>query len=262
MQKKCDYNFCKQKKCTSEYCECDSCNLNKSSSNLFELETFDCDNYPDKNYNCNTCQSSSLNCNESQMFFYYACDLDLYKNLVGCVGRILGFKLSNSDCILRLKVKKITPCSIYGTTSSGKGPICIKLSAIDYVDFGKEVYVNPLCNINKSEILTLPSSQGPKGDKGDVGPQGPKGDTGAAGPQGPKGDTGAAGSKGPKGDTGTAGPQGPKGDTGSTGASGSKGPKGDVGPQGPKGESIEVPNKVNPVPYKPNKKKIAPSSKK
>lgn len=241
MQKKCDYNFCKQKKCTSEYCECDSCNLNKSSSNLFELETFDCDNYPDKNYNCHTCQSSSLNCNESQMFFYYACDLDLYKNLVGCVGRILGFKLSNSDCILRLKIKKITPCSIYGTTSSGKGPICIKLSAIDYVDFGKEVYVNPLCNINKSEILTLPSV------KGEVGPQGPKGDTGAAGPQGPKGDTGSAG---------------PKGDTGSTGASGSKGPKGDVGPQGPKGESVEVPNKVNPVPYKPNKKKIAPSSKK
>ncbi len=259
MQKKCDYNFCKQKKCTSEYCECDSCNLNKSSSNLFELETFDCDHYPDKNYNYNTCQSSSLNCNESQMFFYYACDLDLYKNLVGCVGRILGFKLSNSDCILRLKVKKITPCSIYGTTSSGKGPICIKLSAIDYVDFGKEVYINPLCNIKTSEILTLPSV---KGEVGPQGPQGPKGEAGPQGPQGPKGEVGPQGPQGPKGEVGPQGSQGPKGEAG---PQGSQGPKGEVGPQGsqgPKGETVEIPNKVTPVPYKPNKKKIAPSSKK
>ena len=32
--------------------------------------------------------------------------------------------------------------------------------------------------------------KGPKGDKGDTGPQGPKGEKGDTGPQGPKGDTG------------------------------------------------------------------------
>lgn len=60
--------------------------------------------------------------------------------------------------------------------------------------------------------------QGPKGDKGDIGPQGPKGDTGATGPQGPKGNTGATGPQGPKGDKGDTGPQGPKGETGAPGA--------------------------------------------
>ena len=34
---------------------------------------------------------------------------------------------------------------------------------------------------------------GPKGDKGDIGPQGPKGDKGDTGPQGPKGDKGVIG---------------------------------------------------------------------
>ena len=112
MQKKRDCNFCKQKKCTSEYCECNNCDINKSSSNLFELETYDCDPCLNKNYNCNYCQNKALNYNESQMFFYYACDLDLYNSLVGCIGKILGFKLSNSDCILRLKVKK-SPQGLY-----------------------------------------------------------------------------------------------------------------------------------------------------
>ena len=76
--------------------------------------------------------------------------------------------------------------------------------------------------------------QGPKGDTGDTGPQGPKGDTGDTGPQGPKGDTGP---QGPKGDTGDTGPQGPKGDTGDTGPQGPKGDTGDTGPQGPKGDT-------------------------
>ncbi len=34
-----------------------------------------------------------------------------------------------------------------GRTCSGKGPIYIKLSSIQYVDLGKEVYINPLCNV-------------------------------------------------------------------------------------------------------------------
>ncbi|MEG2983109.1 MAG: hypothetical protein RR835_00295, partial [Peptostreptococcaceae bacterium] len=183
MHKNCDYNNYKTPKYESKYYYCDDFKENDS-------------NHP--------------------MFFYYPCELDLYNNLKNCIGKVVGFKLSCSDCILKIKICKLTPCSVCGTTSSGKGPIFIKLSAIDYVDFGKEVYVNPLCNINISEILTLPGKdtmgpQGPKGDTGSAGPQGPKGDTGLAGPQGPKGDTGATGSQGPKGDTGATGSQGPKG---------------------------------------------------
>lgn len=45
--------------------------------------------------------------------------------------------------------------------------------------------------------------RGPKGDKGDQGPQGPKGDTGETGPQGPKGDTGPQGPQGPRGYNGS-----------------------------------------------------------
>ena len=86
--------------------------------------------------------------------------------------------------------------------------------------------------------------QGPKGDKGDTGTQGPKGDTGAQGPKGDKGDIGLQKPKGDKGDTGAQGPQGPKGDKGDQGSGGSskgpKGDKGDVGPQGPKGDKGDV----------------------
>lgn len=53
--------------------------------------------------------------------------------------------------------------------------------------------------------------KGPKGDKGDVGPQGQKGATGDTGVQGPKGDTGATGPQGPKGDKGDTGPHGEPG---------------------------------------------------
>ena len=77
--------------------------------------------------------------------------------------------------------------------------------------------------------------KGPKGDKGETGPQGPagaRGATGATGPQGPKGETGATGPQGP---TGKQGPTGPVGPAGSQGPQGIQGPKGDAGPQGPTG---------------------------
>jgi len=90
--------------------------------------------------------------------------------------------------------------------------------------------------------------QGPSGPKGDqgtqgpAGPIGPKGERGDAGPQGqvgPKGDPGASGSAGPKGDPGLKGDPGPQGPPGLPGVKGEPGPqgvKGEPGPQGPKGE--------------------------
>ena len=91
-------------------------------------------------------------------------------------------------------------------------------------------------------------SAGPKGDKGDAGPQGPagpkgpKGDAGLQGPAGQQGASGAQGLTGPKGATGSQGPVGPKGDKGDAGPQGLQGPKGDKGDagsqglQGPKGD--------------------------
>lgn len=82
--------------------------------------------------------------------------------------------------------------------------------------------------------------QGPKGDKGDTGPQGPKGEQGETGPAGEKGETGP---QGPRGDDGDVGPQGPAGDRGETGPQGPQGEKGDpgeTGPQGPKGDTGET----------------------
>ena len=166
------------------------------------------------------------------MFIYpiNLCDIQIYQILCQCMGRVVGLKLVNSNCILKLKIKQVNQCAVMGTTSSGKGPIYVKLSSIQYVDFGKETYVNPLCNSVLGQSVQGP--KGDKGDKGDMGPQGlkgDKGDKGDMGPQGPKGDKGDKGDMGPqgikgdKGDKGDMGPQGPKGD---------KGDKGDIGPQG------------------------------
>jgi hypothetical protein len=71
------------------------------------------------------------------------------------------------------------------------------------------------CRASEAEIDW--NQVGPKGDKGDTGPQGP---------QGPKGDTG---------DTGPQGPQGLKGDQGDQGPQGVQGPQGEQGPQGVQG---------------------------
>ena len=55
-------------------------------------------------------------------------------------------------------------------------------------------------------IANIELTPGPKGEKGDTGPQGI---------QGPKGDTGPQGIQGPKGDKGDTGQQGPAGEDGS-----------------------------------------------
>ena len=222
-----------------------------------------------------------VNCGDFQIF-----------NILKCsIGKIVGLKLEGSDCILRLKVCQVNQCAVMGKTCSGKGPIYIKLSSIQYVDLGKEVYVNPLCSFSSgvgAQGETGPAGpmgpmgpmgpkgskgdmgvqgpKGPKGDKGDMGSQGktgPAGPMGPMGPQGPKGEmgpAGPAGSQGPKGEMGAAGPagaaglQGPKGEMGPAGLAGPQGPKGDIGPQGPAG----IPGTVVPTPipeYEYKKKK-------
>lgn len=178
------------------------------------------------------------------------CDMLMYNLLCHSIGRVVGLKLEDSDCILRLKICEVNHCAVMGKTASGKGPIYVKLSSIQYVDLGKEVYVNPLCNVGSGAGVAGPQGpagpmgpKGPKGDKGDIGPQGPAGSSGSAGSKGPKGDKGdvgpqgPAGPMGPMGPQGPAGPKGPQGDTGVAGSTGtgSKGPKGDTGSQGPAG---------------------------
>ena len=39
------------------------------------------------------------------MFVFYPCDYDLYNNLTCYIGQTLGFKLSNSNCVIQLKIK-------------------------------------------------------------------------------------------------------------------------------------------------------------
>lgn len=246
-----------------------------------------------------SCQTSKPNCKNkvnsycnvkpdiNPMFVYpiNLCDMQIYQVLCQCMGRVVGLKLVDSDCILRLKVKQINQCAVMGTTSSGKGPIYVKLSSIQYVDLGKETYVNPLCNFGGGQGIQGPPGptgpagpmgpmgpKGPKGDKGDTGamgpqgPQGSKGNTGAigpmgpAGPQGSKGDTGAMGPMGPqgpqgfKGDTGAMGPQGPAGSTGAQGLMGPQGATGATGAKGATGTSGTNAYSGKPEKYMPPKK--------
>ena len=49
-------------------------------------------------------------------------------------------------------------------------------------------------------IKSFVDFKGPKGDKGDIGPQGPKGDKGDIGPRGPEGLQGDIGPQGLKGE--------------------------------------------------------------
>lgn len=105
----------------------------------------------------------------------------------------------------------------------------------------------------KSELKNISLTPGPKGDKGEPGPQGATGEIGPKGEQGPPGVQGEAGPIGPqglqgipgeKGRDGAIGPQGlqgvpgPKGEKGNDGIPGQKGdtgPRGERGEQGPTG---------------------------
>lgn len=216
--------------------KCNSCNMS-SCQELKADKT--CKNK--KVYCSGKMESSScpmfvvpVNCGDFQIF-----------NILKCsIGKMVGLKLEGSDCILRLKVCQVNQCAVMGKTCSGKGPIYIKLSSIQYVDLGKEVYVNPLCNFSSGIGTQGPAGpmgpMGPKGPKGDMGIQGPKGDMGSQGPagptgqMGPKGETGSVGPAGPMGLMGPKGETGPQGPAGTPGAS-SKGTKGETGPQGPAG---------------------------
>ena len=216
------------------------CNSCKASS-CKELKSNDCCK---KVYSCDKKKCSTFpmyvipfNCGDFQIF-----------NILHCsIGRIVGLKLEGSDCILRLKVCQVNQCAVMGKTCSGKGPIYIKLSSIQYVDLGNEVYVNPLCNVSGIGV------QGPEGPVGPAGPQGPQGPAGPMGPQGPQG---ATGPMGPAGAAGAQGPQGATGPMGPAGAAGTQGPQGATGPQGIPGSMIPVnmPEKKYPNKKYPNKK--------
>ncbi|MEG0855263.1 MAG: hypothetical protein RSG52_02165 [Terrisporobacter sp.] len=222
-----------------------NCSNKCSSCNVSSCKELNADKSCKNVYCCGKTDSSScpmfvipVNCEDFQIF-----------NILYCsIGKTVGLKLEGSDCIVRLKICQVNQCAVMGKTSSGKGPIYIKLSAIQYVDLGKEVYVNPLCGVSTG--VATPGPTGPQGPKGDMGPQGPKGpkgdkgDKGNIGPQGPagipgsssKGIMGPKGDAGPKGSKGDKGDAGPKGDKGDSGSQGPKGEKGDIGPQGPKGD--------------------------
>lgn len=100
----------------------------------------------------------------------------------------------------------------------------------------------------KSELKNIALTPGPKGDKGEPGPQGatgergprgeqgPPGVRGEAGPIGPQGLQGIPGEKGRDGATGPQGLQGVPGPKGEKGNDGMPGPKGDTGPRGERGE--------------------------
>ena len=97
----------------------------------------------------------------------------------------------------------------------------------------------------KSELKNISLTPGPKGDKGEPGPQGATGERGPRGEQGPPGVRGESGPIGPQGlqgiqgERGVDGQPGPKGDTGERGLKGDDGqpgPQGIQGPPGPKGD--------------------------
>ena len=86
MHKNYDCNYCKPNKCKSKYYYLDCCKEDKYIK-------------PSKP----SCKENEYTKPSKPTYTYYPCELDLYKNLVNCIGRTLGFKLSCSDCILRLK---------------------------------------------------------------------------------------------------------------------------------------------------------------
>ena len=206
----------------------------------------------------NTCKKTKPKSTAPLFVYPIDCaDYQIYYLLYCSIGRFVGLKLVGNNCILRLKICQVNQCGVMGITSSCKGPIFVKLSSIQYVDFGSETYVNPLCNVGIGS-----AQQGPVGPQGPAGPTGPQGDQGPTGPQGPAGAKGAQGIAGPQGPAGAKGAQGPAGPQGPAGAKGTQGPagpqglqglQGPTGPQGPAGLVTGVqPSK--PVKYMPPKK--------
>lgn len=65
---------------------------------------------------------------------------------------------------------------------------------------------------DSTEVYDLPTSAGPRGERGEPGPRGPEGPTGPRGADGPPGERGPAGVQGPPG------PQGPPGTGGGSGS--------------------------------------------
>ena len=223
-----------ERNCTNKINSCKCNNCNQSSCKELKIDKT-CKN---KKVYC----SGKMNPSFCPMFVIPVnCeDFQIFNILRSCIGRTVGLKLDCSDCILRLKICQVNQCVVTGKTSSGKGPIYIKLSSIQYVDIGKEVYINPLCNLGAG-IQGPPGPMGPKGAKGDMGPagpmgpKGPKGDMGPAGPMGPMGPMGSMGPAGPQGNIGPAGPTGPQGNMGPVGPTGPQGNMGPAGPTGPQG---------------------------
>ena len=146
---------------------------------------------PEKKVNCkpekkNTCKKTKPTSTAPLFVYPIDCaDCQIYYLLYCSIGRFVGLKLVGNNCILRLKICQVNQCGVMGITSSCKGPIFVKLSSIQYVDFGSETYVNPLCNVG------IGSSQ--------QGPTGPQGSAGAKGAQGPAGPQGLQGLQGPTG---------------------------------------------------------------
>ena len=215
----------------------DCMNKTKKCKKYYDLDDCHCE----KEYK----KDKGANLKMSPMFVYPVdlCNCEIFHILCNCIGRIVGLKLVDNNCILRLCICDVNSCGVVGKTPSGKGPIYVKLNAIQYIDFGKETYVNPLCGTNLSIGVQVPKGEmgpmgpaGPKGEMGPMGPSGPKGEMGPMGPSGSKGEMGSMGPAGPKGEMGPMGPAGPKGEMGSMGPAGLKGEMGSMGPAGPKGE--------------------------
>ena len=215
----------------------DCMNKTKKCKKYYDLDDCHCE----KEYK----KDKGANLKMSPMFVYPVdlCNCEIFHILCNCIGRIVGLKLVDNNCILRLCICDVNSCGVVGKTPSGKGPIYVKLNAIQYIDFGKETYVNPLCGTNLSIGVQVPKGEmgpmgpaGPKGEMGPMGPSGPKGEMGPMGPSGSKGEMGSMGPAGPKGEMGPMGPAGPKGEMGSMGPAGLKGEMGSMGPTGPKGE--------------------------
>ena len=140
-------------------------------------------------------------------------------------------------------------------TDVGKFAFSVKMSEIDKMAdaplverrSGRVVDLSDI--VTKADLEQIKAITGPKGDKGEPGPEGPmgpkgeNGERGLDGQPGPKGNDGVSGPPGPQGiqgERGPAGPPGPQGIQGERGLDGQPGPKGENGRdglQGPPGEN-------------------------